>query len=184
MSIGPAIAAQRHGTKIVLAAIAGVLASAAAPAEPESWAACSGEAPQYSLEQQIAGCTAYLTTNPNDHNGLFNRGHSYEAIGQFDQAVSDYNRAIALKPNLAMAYEARGNSYYKMRQFDWAITDYSRAIALTPNNSETYGNRGNAYLALSRLDKAIADYQKALKLDPENKSAAAGLPMARAAKAH
>jgi tetratricopeptide (TPR) repeat protein len=168
--------------KIILGATACGVGAAAAQADPASWAACAGEEPQYTLAQQIAGCTTHLATNPNDHIGLFNRGHSYEASGQFDQAVSDYNRAIALKPDLAIAYEARGNSYYKLRQFDWAITDYTRAIALRPNNAESYGNRGNAYLALLRPDKAIADYAKALKLDPANKSAVAGLPLARAAK--
>jgi tetratricopeptide (TPR) repeat protein len=171
-----------HRAKFILGAIACAPSAAAAQADPASWAACAGEEPQYSLTQQIAGCTAHLATNPNDHIGLFNRGHSYEASGQYDQAVSDYNRAIALKPDLAIAYEARGNSYYKLRQYDWAITDYTRAIALRPDNAEGYGNRGNAYLAQFKPDKAIADYAKALKLDPANKSAVAGLPLARAAK--
>jgi tetratricopeptide (TPR) repeat protein len=182
MAIRPSSPAAWRGATIILAATVGVIGATSAQAEPEGWAACAGEEPQYSLAQQIAGCTAYLAANPSDHNGLFNRGHSYEAIGQFDQAISDYNRAIAIKPDYAVAYEARGNSYYKIRQFDWAITDYNRAISLMPDNPEPYGNRGNAYLALAKLDKAIADYQKALKLDPANKSAAAGLPLARAAK--
>ncbi len=160
-----------------------MIGAAAVEAETDGWAACAGDEPRYTLAQQIAGCTAYLATNPGDHNGLFNRGHSYEASGQYDQAISDYNRAIALKPDYAIAYEARGNSYYKVRQFDWAITDYGRAIMLMPNNPEPYGNRGNAYLALAKFDKAIADYSKALKLDPANQSAIAGLPLARAAKA-
>lgn len=183
MSAKPSSPAPWRGAKLLFVAVAGAIAVGAAADEPEGWAACAGAEPQYSLQQQIAGCTAYIAVNPNDQNGLFNRGHSYEAAGDYQRAVSDYNRAIALKPDMAMAYEARGNSYYKLRQYDWAITDYSRAIALIPGNAEPYGNRGNAYLALARPDKAIADYTRALKLDPENKSALAGLPMARAAKA-
>jgi tetratricopeptide (TPR) repeat protein len=182
VSMKPSSPAARRGATIILAALVITLGAAAAQAEPDGWAACSGGEPQFTLQQQIAGCTTYLATNPNDHNGLFNRGHSYEANGQYDQAVSDYNRAIALKPDLAMAYEARANAYYKLRQYDWAITDYNRAIALMPDNAEPFGNRGNAYLAMFRPDKAIVDYTKALKLDPANKSATAGLPLARAAK--
>lgn len=178
----PSSPAEWRRATLLFASFAGAVGASAAQAEPEGWAACAGTEPEYSLMQQIAGCTVYLAANPNDHNGLFNRGHSYEAIGEFQQAVSDYNRAIALRPDLAMAYEARGNSYYKLRQYDWAIADYTRAIALMPENAEAYGNRGNAYLALLRPDKAIADYTKALKLDPDNKSAAAGLPIARAAR--
>src|SRR5262245_42769087 len=93
-----------RSAKILLGATACAAGVAAAQAEPEAWAACAGEAPQYSLAQQIAGCTTHLAMHPNDHIGLFNRGHSYEASGQYDQAVSDYNRAIALKPDLAIAY--------------------------------------------------------------------------------
>ena len=168
---------------LVMAATLGAIAVTQAQAEPEGWAACAGELPQYSIDQQIAGCTAALAVNPNDHNALFNRAHSFEAKGQFDQAISDYNRTIALKPDYATAYEARANSYYFMRQYEWAIADYTQSISRMPANAEPYGNRGNAYLAMARYDKAIADYTKALKLDPTNQSALSGLPLARAGKA-
>jgi tetratricopeptide (TPR) repeat protein len=172
----------RYGVVRALVATLGLLAATSARAEADSWAACAGGEPQYTIDQQIAGCTAYLATNPNDHFGLFNRGHSFEAKGLYDQAISDYNRAIALKPDFATAYEARANSYFQSRQYDWAIADYTRAIALMPGNAEPYGNRGNAFLALAKTDKAVADFQKALKLDPNNKSALNGLPLARAAR--
>jgi tetratricopeptide (TPR) repeat protein len=172
-----------RAARLVIAGILGTTATTQAQAEPEGWTACAGEAPQFSLDQQIAGCTAALGVNPSDHNALFNRAHSFEAKGQFDQAISDYNRAIALKPDYATAYEARANSYYFQRQYDWAIADYTQAISRMPNNAEPYGNRGNAYLAMARYDKAITDYTKALKLDPTNQSALSGLPLARAGKA-
>jgi Flp pilus assembly protein TadD len=53
--------------------------------------------------------------------------------GQFDQAISDSNKAIELNPNLAMAYVNRGGAYAQKGQFDHTISDSNKAIELNPN---------------------------------------------------
>ena len=40
-----------------------------------------------------------------------NRGVTFGNLGQHERAIQDYDRAIALDPNLATAYSNRGNSY-------------------------------------------------------------------------
>ena len=44
------------------------------------------------------------------------RGSVYYRQGQLDNAISDYNRAIAIDPGLTVAYEDRGNIYQEQRQ--------------------------------------------------------------------
>ena len=57
-----------------------------------------------------------------------NRGIAYADLGQYQRAIEDYNEAIRLKPDYAMAYSNRGIAYSKLGQYQRAIEDYNKAI--------------------------------------------------------
>jgi serine/threonine protein kinase len=46
-----------------------------------------------------------------------NRGYTYYTLRRYEDALADYNRAIALEPNSAKAYANRGVVYEKMRRY-------------------------------------------------------------------
>ena len=50
-----------------------------------------------------------------------NRGVAYAAKGQYDQAISDYNKALEMNPRFAKAYYNRGLAYWRKGQPDQAI---------------------------------------------------------------
>ena len=77
--------------------------------------------------------------------------------GKYDDAIADFDKAIALDPNDAAAYGNRGNAYYSKGEVDRAIADYTKVIALNPNDAKAYYNRGNAYDDKGEVDRAIAD---------------------------
>ena len=79
----------------------------------------------------------------------------------YDRAIEDYNKAIALDPNYALAYARRGSAYDNKGQYDRAIEDYNKAIALDPNYAAAYNNRGLAYYKKGNMGRAISDFQKA-----------------------
>src|SRR3989338_3217676 len=78
----------------------------------------------------------------------------------YDRAIEDYNKAIALDPNYALAYARRGSAYDNKGQYDRAIEDYNKAIALDPNYAAAYNNRGLAYYKKGNMGRAISDFQK------------------------
>ena len=55
-----------------------------------------------------------------------------------------YNRAIQLKPDMAVAYSNRGNAKGGLGRHEDAITDYDKAIQLEPDMAKAYSNRGIA----------------------------------------
>jgi tetratricopeptide (TPR) repeat protein len=77
-----------------------------------------------------------------------------------EQALADYDQAIALDPQYAAAYNNRGIAYANLGDLEQAIADYDQALALDPQDALAYNNRGNAYRTLGDLEQAIA-------LDPQ-----------------
>jgi protein O-GlcNAc transferase len=84
-----------------------------------------------------------------------------------EDALASYDRAIALKPDYAEAYNKRGIALRDLKRPDDALTSYDRAIALKPDYAEAYNNRGNALRDLKRPDDALVSYDKAFALKPD-----------------
>jgi len=106
----------------------------------------------------------------------------------WQEAISSFDRALALDPRHAEAYNYRGAAIrhigytntlleaYLAHQ-DLAIVDFTRAIAADPSWWRAYYNRGNSYERRGQVeplrddrrkwnDLAFADYVRARELDP------------------
>jgi tetratricopeptide (TPR) repeat protein/V8-like Glu-specific endopeptidase len=90
--------------------------------------------------------------------------------GNYQGALADYNRAIALNSNLAEAYYNRGLlKHEKLNDPQGALADYDRTIALNPNHAEAYVNRGDLKdRKLNNPQGALADYNRAIALNPND----------------
>ncbi len=98
-----------------------------------------------------------------------NRGVAYGEKGQYDQAISDFNRALEINPRYQKAYSNRGTTYRLMRQFDRAISDFNRAIEINPIIAEPYNNLAWLFATAKAPDfqngkKAIELARKACEL--------------------
>ena len=96
----------------------------------------------------------------------YQSGNKYFQQGNYTAAIEDYDRAINLNPEYAIAYYNRGNAKYKLEQYEAAITNYDKAINLNPGFAEAYLNRGSAKNKLGQYEAAITDYDKAINFSP------------------
>jgi len=96
-----------------------------------------------------------------------NRGRAYAYKGDYDRAITEFNRAIQLQPDYAGAYNRRGAAYGFKGDYDRAIADFDKAIQLQPDYAEALSGRGAAYLGKGDFDVAIADFDKAIQLQPD-----------------
>lgn len=93
--------------------------------------------------------------------------------GEFAVALSDYDKAVTLKPDNAVAFLNRGKTHYNLKDYPKAAADFDKSIELDPKDSKAYYNRGILHESLGELEKALADYQKAVDLEPANEPAKA-----------
>jgi len=100
-----------------------------------------------------------------------NRGNAYKDKGEFDRALSDYNKALAIDPDLAISYVNRGIIHQNKGNFNQAISDFNKALALDPDLALAYNSRGVIYKSRGNLNLAFSDYNEAIAKDPNLASA-------------
>jgi tetratricopeptide (TPR) repeat protein len=96
----------------------------------------------------------------------FYRGLAFSFKDEIDNAIADYNQAIKLKPNWAVAHNNRANLYLSKGDFERALPDLDSAVALDPNWVTAHINRGIALVGKKDFDGAIAESTQAINLKP------------------
>jgi protein O-mannosyl-transferase len=107
-----------------------------------------------------------LKVTDNNWFAYISRGLAYADLGNYSQAIEDYDKAIEIKPGFNNAYNCRGIAYKVLGNYKQAIEDYDRAIEIKPDFDDAYNNRGNAYNGLDNYRQAIDDLNRAIEINP------------------
>ncbi|GAA1237137.1 hypothetical protein GCM10009665_29100 [Kitasatospora nipponensis] len=97
----------------------------------------------------------------------YNRAQVYNALGRYEEALSDYAAVIDLDPNYAEYWFDRGMIRRKLGQLEESLADFEQAIRLSPPFPEAYYNRADVRVELGDLAGAAADFGYVLELDPQ-----------------
>ncbi len=101
----------------------------------------------------------------------YNNALAWRAIGRNDEAAAHLERAIALRPDHALAVLNLGNVRRDQARSADAVACYERALALVPNLPGANFNLANVLLEQNRWDAATDHYRKALALRPDHAEA-------------
>jgi tetratricopeptide (TPR) repeat protein len=97
------------------------------------------------------------------HNNL---GQVYSNKGMYDNAVVQFEKALAIDPNYAKAHNNLGLVYYAKGMFDEANAQFKNALTINPNLAEAYNNLGLVCYTKGMYDNAVVQFEKALAIDP------------------
>ncbi|MFZ4556145.1 MAG: tetratricopeptide repeat protein [Pseudanabaena sp.] len=98
----------------------------------------------------------------------FKRGEINFLLGQFQQALADFQAAITIDPNFADAHFALGNTYFKLKSFEQAISAYTQTLDLDPQRDLAAFRRGRSHYVLKEFPESIRDFSYAINLQPSN----------------
>ncbi len=94
-------------------------------------------------------------------------GESSFQKGDFDEAISNFDKAIEIDPASSMAYCNRGSAYSRKGDFDKAINDYSATIKLDPGFTMACYNLAITYSKKGDYENAITEFDKIIVKEPE-----------------
>jgi adenylate cyclase len=96
-------------------------------------------------------------------------GRIYLTKRQYDEAIAEGERAVAMAPNSAFVHAALAFSLKFAGRPDEAIALFKKAIRLSPIPDTWYlTSLGSCYVMVGRYEEAASAYKKALRLNPED----------------
>ncbi len=99
-----------------------------------------------------------IAENEGFYGYYLNRGNTKLMLGDFNEAITDYDYALSLEPGVPDSYFLRGRALDTLKQHDQAIMDFTRAIELNPDDGTYYSKRGNARFATGNRNGACLDW--------------------------
>jgi tetratricopeptide (TPR) repeat protein len=146
-----------------------VLAGLPRAAAADEWDSCV----KLSDDLAVAGCSRAIDSREYTGRSLARlyarRGGAYQAQGDVNRAVADYNESMRIDPTYPSAYNNRGNVWYHKGDFDRAIADYDQAIRFDPKEPKAYYHRGMAWEMKRNLQAALADFKMYSQLAPSDR---------------
>jgi len=101
--------------------------------------------------RQIRGCSGFIDSGASGNNLAIahaNRGIAYDALGNTDRAIAEFDAALRVNPGYAVAYYNRGIAYSGLGDIVRAIADFDKAVALEASDPDAYNVRGIAHAEL------------------------------------
>ncbi|MGB8981729.1 MAG: tetratricopeptide repeat protein, partial [Anaerolineales bacterium] len=152
-------------------------------------------------DKALSECELAIQLNPNSAIAYNYRGEIFEQMGQLENAITNYQRAIQLDPELKDAWdnmpgvetelEEEFEESRTKQRLDWALEyayddetekamqECEMAMSAMPNIAIAYNYLGMVLQTLDRLEPAIDAYLKAIQLNPRFYPARENLANAR-----
>jgi hypothetical protein len=116
------------------------------------------------IDVQIAAVTATIAAHPDDAGLYLSRGELHRVAGDWDRAASDYARASALDPKLAVTDFCRGHMLLQAGRPDAAGIALEKYLGSRPDDPRARALRAEALAAVGRPREAAAEFDRALAL--------------------
>lgn len=117
----------------------------------------------YDLATNLVGIA--LKQEPENLSFLGNLANIKKTVGEYDNAISLYQRLIQLYPHCTEAHIALGDVYRENNQRQLAILQYRRALSLEPDQSDCHYALGSLYKTLQIYEEAEICFQRVLRID-------------------
>jgi len=105
---------------------------------------------------------------------LMQRGLEYQAAEDLEGARDAFDKAIAIKPDYAEAWNRRAVLFFNDGKYDEAVADLESAIQYEPRHFGAWIGLAMIFEAIDRPDAALRAYEKALEIHPRLQDAING----------
>lgn len=119
------------------------------------------------LAQAKLLCENLLRAQPGHVNGLHLLGLIAVQHGNFQSAVTAFEKATQLAPQDAALRCNQGNALAALHRYEEAVANYSHAIAIQAGFVDALNGRAIALLKLGKFDQAYGDFGTIMSIQPD-----------------
>ncbi len=115
--------------------------------------------------QRIEACTNLLSAPLLDSErslAYAMRALAYSLRGRYDMALPDYDEALRITPDFAIALNNRAWAYFKSGEPERGMADVEKALQLSPTSSHALDTRAHIRQAIGDIEGALEDYKRAM----------------------
>ena len=103
-----------------------------------------------------------------DVEGREARGAALHELKRLDEALVSYDKALAINPKYADAYNNRGSALKELKRTDEALASYDKALAINPEYADAYFNKSVLLLLMGQYLEGWELYEWRLKKDKDD----------------
>lgn len=97
----------------------------------------------------------------------FDKGVKHYHDGQFDDAISAFQRCLKLQPDYLPARYNLGVTLGDIEQFEEAVTELKQVVQAEASHAEAYNSLGYVFSQRQNPEQAIKHYKQAIQIQPE-----------------
>ena len=112
---------------------------------------------------------------PRSFEARYNLGEMLQARGAVDEAIEQFEAAVAVRPNDAVANNALGGALLAKGDINGAVKQFDAALKSQPDYFDAHYNLGNVLAAQGDFTGAAEQFGQAAKLNPDDANAQANL---------
>ncbi|MEK6920782.1 MAG: tetratricopeptide repeat protein, partial [Nanoarchaeota archaeon] len=109
-----------------------------------------------------------IRETPDNPKPYYEVGLIYHALGKYQDAITAFERVIALQPNERRAYHKLGRSLVKIGDYAKALVVFKKYLTSDETNSDVYGEIGLLFIKRKEYDHAINALTAALQRNSGN----------------
>lgn len=112
-----------------------------------------------------ASLDSVITRFPENEKGWFIRGAYRADLGDLDEAIRSYQKAIEVEPGYVAAWNSLAGCLHDAGDEEGALSAFQEAVQLAPDVPGYRFNLGLQYERMKSWDEAIVQYRRAHQLD-------------------
>jgi tetratricopeptide (TPR) repeat protein len=122
------------------------------------------------LNTAITESKTALSLSPDSLESHRARGYVFEATGNYEEAIREYQAADAINDNIEDVHVQLGSNYRALGSYDKAVEEFTKAITLNPTDPGPDLYISRTYAQVGDYPKAVQYAESAVKASPSDPS--------------
>jgi Flp pilus assembly protein TadD len=103
---------------------------------------------------------------PDNPDALHNLGQRYQQKGEYQKAIENYKKAIAMRPTFYNAYNNLATCYGELKMYPEAVDALEKCIKLKPDDYYAMSNLAVTMMNMGKTDDALRFAKQAVDTEP------------------